>query len=208
MINRMYAFDKMFMLPFIFSTFTSAISEMGMEKDIEDECVTIFAPNNQAWKQMHMQDLIYLFSPCGHKDLKKILQFHIVPELNYARDIMDTKECKMPTLLKDEKLCIRATERKHKSSSSQRGMEDESPNKFIFCINNGEATMNYTDCVAKNGTIHSITNVLIPRDVELPSMREMKDRESRRNRDGRERGESRNRDRRDRRERDERRNRH
>jgi uncharacterized surface protein with fasciclin (FAS1) repeats len=74
-----------FNLPFVCSTFTSAVQHCGLDKDlIEGEGLTTFIPVDAAWKQMNFTDLVYLFSPLGSKDLKKILQYHVfVPLLTY-----------------------------------------------------------------------------------------------------------------------------
>ncbi|KAJ3334398.1 hypothetical protein HDU76_000094 [Blyttiomyces sp. JEL0837] len=44
---------------------------------------------------------------------------------------------------------------------------EESPNKYMFSVNKGEARIWFTDDVAKNGVIHVIDEVLIPRDMDL-----------------------------------------
>jgi hypothetical protein len=40
--------------------------------------MTTFVPTNSAWQQMNFTDVVYLFSPLGIKDLKKILQYHVL----------------------------------------------------------------------------------------------------------------------------------
>ncbi|KAJ3100808.1 hypothetical protein HDU97_001926 [Phlyctochytrium planicorne] len=54
------------------------------------------------------------------------------------------------------------------------GSDDEhrkNPNDYIFMINNGEARIRFNDGVAENGVIHVISEVLIPKGVDLPHRR-------------------------------------
>jgi uncharacterized surface protein with fasciclin (FAS1) repeats len=65
-------------LPFVCSTFTSAIQHCGLDQDlVNGEQLTTFVPVDAAWKQMNFTDLVYLFSPLGTNDLKTILQYHV-----------------------------------------------------------------------------------------------------------------------------------
>lgn len=41
---------------------------------------TVFVPTNKAFKKLPAKLQFYLFSPFGEHVLKKLLQFHIVPE--------------------------------------------------------------------------------------------------------------------------------
>ena len=42
--------------------------------------VTIFAPTNDAFKHLPFRLKLFLFSPLGHRALKKILSYHVVPD--------------------------------------------------------------------------------------------------------------------------------
>jgi uncharacterized surface protein with fasciclin (FAS1) repeats len=67
-----------FNLPFVCSTFASAVQHCGLDKELKNgEQLTTFVPVDAAWKQLNFTDLIYLFSPVGCSDLKKILKFHV-----------------------------------------------------------------------------------------------------------------------------------
>jgi hypothetical protein len=67
-----------FNLPFVCSTFASAVQHCGLARELEKgEQLTTFVPVDAAWKQMNFTDLVYLFSPLGRSDLKKILQYHV-----------------------------------------------------------------------------------------------------------------------------------
>lgn len=74
---------------------TSAIQKVGLEDAIDwhyvhkegglkphfagAPAVTVFIPDNDAWKKLPEKLVIYLFSPFGKKALTKLLQFHVVP---------------------------------------------------------------------------------------------------------------------------------
>jgi uncharacterized surface protein with fasciclin (FAS1) repeats len=159
--------------PFAFSTMLVAAEKTNMLKTIEDvKGLTIFAPNNNAWMSLGMQNLIYLFSPRGCNDLKRIVQYHIGKNLLYSTDMMKEKKMQVQTLLQNQQLEINACERKsgrggHYKAENRR---EEEPSNWIFTINNGEARVeeHFSDFLAENGVIQSINSVLIPSDVELP----------------------------------------
>lgn len=68
-----------FNLPFICSTFAAAVQHCGLDKDmLEGNTMSVFVPTDSAWKQLPFTDLVYLFSPLGQRDLKKILQYHVL----------------------------------------------------------------------------------------------------------------------------------
>ena len=151
---------------------------------MNDKAITCLIPNNAAWKQMHMLDLIYLFSAAGAKDLKKVIEYHMCKDLVYACDIMEDEEVKMETYCKGEKLRIKAIERR--KESSDRTAHHHNPQKWILSVNCGESTIKCTDFLARNGNVQMISTVLIPDCVCLPSMKGSKEREGserRRNRD-------------------------
>ncbi|KAI0807075.1 FAS1 domain-containing protein [Fomes fomentarius] len=79
-----------FILPEIYATFTSALQRVGLTDQLEwsdihgpvsgSPAVTVFAPTNRAFARLPRRLRRFLFSPFGEKALKKLLQFHIVPE--------------------------------------------------------------------------------------------------------------------------------
>ncbi|KAG6861886.1 hypothetical protein C0995_010592 [Termitomyces sp. Mi166 len=91
------AFQDLFLVPSIFSTFTSAIQRTGLtdlldlhykheKKDekgsfVGSNTVTVFAPTNHAFEELPTKLRIFLFSPFGTRTLRKLLQYHIVPGL-------------------------------------------------------------------------------------------------------------------------------
>jgi len=73
---------------------TSAIQRSGLtdlvdlrfshEKGLEGgQVVTVFAPTNRAFQRLPRKLKFFLFSPFGAKVLKKLLQYHIVPDLAF-----------------------------------------------------------------------------------------------------------------------------
>lgn len=42
--------------------------------------VTVFAPTNKAFEALPSDLRLYLFSPFGKRALRKVLEYHIVPE--------------------------------------------------------------------------------------------------------------------------------
>ncbi|KAK7693118.1 hypothetical protein QCA50_002684 [Cerrena zonata] len=90
------AFQSLFFIPDLFSTFTSAIQRVGLSDAIEWRYVrgedgekgtvqgspsnTVFVPTNKAFKKLPRKLQLFLFSPFGEHVLKKLLQFHVVPE--------------------------------------------------------------------------------------------------------------------------------
>jgi len=166
------ASEMMGNIPFAYSTMLVAAEKTDMLKRIKEEKgVTIFAPVNSAWKTLGVQNLVYLFSPHGEKDLKRIVQYHIGRDTVYSCDMIKEKKMKIRTLLRDEELEINACEY---SRGHKRGLDDfdrkECPFDYIYTINKGEARIEMTcaDFLAENGVIQAINAVLIPSDVKLP----------------------------------------
>jgi hypothetical protein len=85
--NRFPSFGQVLM----FALQTSALQKVGLENHLQwkfkassetegdGPVVSLFAPTNRAWKKLPWRVRLYLFSPAGEKALKKLLQFHIVP---------------------------------------------------------------------------------------------------------------------------------
>ncbi|KAI0371796.1 hypothetical protein BV20DRAFT_965078 [Pilatotrama ljubarskyi] len=86
-----------------FSTLTSALQRVGLTDAVEwrevpgsdgkhtvdgSPAVTFFAPTNKAFARLPKRLRAFLFSPFGEKALKKLLQFHIVPEVVLHADYL------------------------------------------------------------------------------------------------------------------------
>jgi len=148
-----------------------AAEKVDLLKTIEDENkLTIFAPTNHAWKMIGIQNLVYLFSPRGTKDLKKVLQYHIAKEVIYSINMMKEQKMRAKTLLHGEELEISACERKGGRGRELKENRKEDPSDYVFTINKGEARIqeHCADILAENGVVQAINAVLIPSDVRLP----------------------------------------
>ncbi|KAJ1570126.1 hypothetical protein HK096_007642 [Nowakowskiella sp. JEL0078] len=155
-------------LPCPFSTFFVAAKKTDMLKKLEQEKeMTIFAPVNSAWKQLGVQNMVYLFSPRGEKDLKRIVQYHMGKEVVYSTNMMKDQKIRIKSFMRDEEIEIQSREM---SQSQYELKERNQANKWVFSVNKGEARIlpNFNEFLAANGVIHPINSVLIPSDINLP----------------------------------------
>jgi len=98
--------------PFAYSTMLVAAEKTDLLRNLEEEKgITVFAPVNHAWRHLGIQNLVYLFSPHGRKDLKRIVQYHIARDVVYTTDLMRENKVRVRTLLRDQEIEIRACER-------------------------------------------------------------------------------------------------
>ncbi|KAF4603966.1 hypothetical protein EYR40_001141 [Pleurotus pulmonarius] len=90
-------FQEAFLLYQAFSTYTSAIQRVGLVEEVDlrykpgkkgekgtlegTPVVTSFIPINKAFNKLPIKLRLFLFSPFGEHVLKKILQYHTVPDL-------------------------------------------------------------------------------------------------------------------------------
>ncbi|KAG5645031.1 hypothetical protein DXG03_007210 [Asterophora parasitica] len=97
-------FQELFVAPSVFSTFTSAIQRTGLtdhldlryvrgKKDKKGSlegagAVTVFAPTNRAFDVLPKKLKLFLFSPFGTRILRKLLQYHIVPDAVFHTDYL------------------------------------------------------------------------------------------------------------------------
>jgi len=82
-------FQELFIMPSVFSTFTSAVQRVGLTDAIDlrlrdrdrdgARSVTVFTPSNHAFHILPRKLKLFLFSPFGARALRKLLQYHIVP---------------------------------------------------------------------------------------------------------------------------------
>ncbi|KAG6910898.1 hypothetical protein DXG01_006581 [Tephrocybe rancida] len=100
-------FQELFLVPSIFATFTSAVQRTGLTELLDLEyihakegkpgeykgakAVTVFAPTNRAFKKLPAKLRLFLFSPFGTRVLRKLLQYHIVPDLVFHTDYIYNK---------------------------------------------------------------------------------------------------------------------
>ncbi|KND03863.1 uncharacterized protein SPPG_01316 [Spizellomyces punctatus DAOM BR117] len=137
--------------PLEFGIFEVAIGKAGL-KDVvkETAAITVFAPSNRAFKKLGFKRLRYLFSPDGVEDLRRIVSYHISPQLVYTPDIWKAKELELPTI-EGAKLKITAKEK-----------DDKHDHKHPVIEINEEAHVFINDGIAMNGVIHAIDAVLSP----------------------------------------------
>ncbi|KAF9228607.1 FAS1 domain-containing protein [Gyrodon lividus] len=88
-------FQETFLVPEVFSYFTTAIQRVGLTGAIDrwhfsgDDgkkggflgatATTVFAPTSGAFQRLPKKLKLFLFSPFGEKALRKLLEYHIVP---------------------------------------------------------------------------------------------------------------------------------
>ncbi|KAJ3379601.1 hypothetical protein HDU92_006600, partial [Lobulomyces angularis] len=135
------------------STFASALRFCDLSHDISKRRVTCFVPTNEAFKTLDSSDLIYLFSPQGRDDLKKVLQYHICDDVLYATSLLNqNKKLKVKTFLNAENLSV-----EFKRLNLKTGFEKELKEKLVFSpnchkviLNDGEAELtNQFDCLSE-----------------------------------------------------------
>jgi len=164
--------EQLFKFPLITATFVNAVQATDLQDSLSEKGLTAFIPTNSAWGAMNKTDLVYLFSPVGREDLKKILQYHISSEVVYSTDLMEQvgNEIELPTMLEEESILIQINNRYEQSKRSENSVR---PGDCWLILNEGAATVQRTDCIAENGTSHWINSVLIPKSVfeNLPSRR-------------------------------------
>ncbi|KAK0487225.1 hypothetical protein IW261DRAFT_1603335 [Armillaria novae-zelandiae] len=117
LIPPITAFRELYsMAPTMFSIFTSAWQRSGLTDALDLRWVhgkgdkkghiegtsvtTAFVPTNHAFELLPKQLQYYLFSPFGAHTLKKLLQFHVIPDLSlhtdYIYNATSRHECSIP----------------------------------------------------------------------------------------------------------------
>lgn len=191
-------FSEMFVVPEVFSYVTSAIQRVDLTGAVDRwwtpgkdgdhgsfvgaEITTFFAPTSGAFQRLPNKLRLFLFSPFGSKALKKLLEYHIVPQVvlhtdyvhdatSYTAFIEDRKasvhadppgnplyayNLTLPTLLENHFLNVQVARYKAK-------IPLPGPARYFtrFMVN-GRDVGPY-DIPARNGALHVITNLLDPR---------------------------------------------
>ncbi|KLO06763.1 hypothetical protein SCHPADRAFT_1002149 [Schizopora paradoxa] len=89
------AFDSVFLFQSHFSILTSALQHAGVDGLLKfsfrhpentTAVTTVFAPTNAAFERLPPRLRLFLFSPFGKVVLKKLLQYHIVPNITVHTD--------------------------------------------------------------------------------------------------------------------------
>ncbi|KAI0798109.1 FAS1 domain-containing protein [Abortiporus biennis] len=195
------AFQALFLFSDFFSTFTSAIQRTGLKDAIDwhwvhgedgkkgtlegSPTVTVFAPSNKAFHRLPRKLKVFLFSPFGTRLLKKLLEFHIVPDFalytNWAHNATDLNgayvenvevlqpphiprpapvysvNLTLPTLLTNHSLHVHITQ-----FESRLPLPGRKPSYSTSLIVNGKHAA-LADAPARNGVIHVVDSLLNPR---------------------------------------------
>ncbi|KAJ3093193.1 hypothetical protein HK102_003601 [Quaeritorhiza haematococci] len=149
--------DTLYMLPSEFSTLIAAVERANMTDAYEKgKGVTVFAPNNMAWEQLGLRNLLYLFSQEGNKDLRKVLEYQISNTLFYSSDALDKEgqDIEIPTLIKNESIKLVARRREgtefkrfnrlprlHRNYVHAFDDEGKKPSDYTFDLNDGKANI-------------------------------------------------------------------
>jgi uncharacterized surface protein with fasciclin (FAS1) repeats len=102
-------FQELFLIPAAFSTFTSAIQRVRLADSLDirydtekhklkgTNTTTVFVPSNRAFNKLPTKLKLFLFSPFGERVLKKLLQFHVVPDFVFHADYTHNVTAKLTT---------------------------------------------------------------------------------------------------------------
>lgn len=161
-----FAGKELSLAPTIFSTLLHAFEKTDFVEYIHHQPMngsTVFAPTNHAFERLGPHVNAFLFnSPKGLKYLKAILKFHIVANVTQYGDAVyhnsadaieqgrrHKKHCHvdLPTLLNDLTVAV----------------DIFSLHSFNWIKVNRQTTVTISDVVAKNGVVHILHHVLIPR---------------------------------------------
>jgi transforming growth factor-beta-induced protein len=134
-----------------FSILTAALEKSGLDLVANDPSanVTVFAPTNAAFEKL-LQDLDMTAEDLlNAEDLERILKTHIVGAEFFKKDLDRYRSFFYTKALSDERLYFRRT----------------STNPSTYTVN-GISITNF-DINPKNGAIHIIDEVIVPRNVNL-----------------------------------------
>lgn len=154
-------FPGLLLFPTKFSTLTSAVQQVDVDRWLKKaRAVTVFVPTNEAWKRLGCETLFYLFGPHGTDALKKVLNYHIVPDLTYSADLAPenggrgrkTRKVELNTL-EGSKIHLEIV---------------QFGGRYLNIRINGGSKVVFSDAVAENGVVHMIDQVLLPQDLGLP----------------------------------------
>lgn len=163
-----------------FSTWLLACERVGMSKEMQDCSMTLFCPTNSAWKNLGYKTISYLFSQRGEKDLKRIVEYHMVDQVVYTDSLIQKKQTELRTLLKGEKIEVhveemKAGERMLLNYNSQHHEEGSiNINHYRILLNRGESRVIFTDGVCENGNVMLINMVMIPQGLFIDDNDELR----------------------------------
>jgi uncharacterized surface protein with fasciclin (FAS1) repeats len=84
-------FQELFITPHFFSYLSTALQRTGLTNDLDlhgengrilgATTATLFAPTNSAFERLPFKLRLFLFSPFGENVLRKLLEYHVVPNI-------------------------------------------------------------------------------------------------------------------------------
>ncbi|KAK0445436.1 hypothetical protein EV421DRAFT_1708438, partial [Armillaria borealis] len=190
LIPPITAFRELYMAPTMFSIFTSAWQRSGLTDALDLRWVhgkgdkkghikgttvtTAFVPTNHAFELLPKQLQYYLFSPFGAHTLKKLLQFHVIPDLSLHT--VDTEEYSVsdglselissvnitaPTLLPKHPLTVNIL----KFNVTLPFPGPRRPHHVVTRVYANGQRVAVPDVVALNGAMHGMSTLLDPRKM-------------------------------------------
>ena len=138
-----------------FKTLVAALDAAGLVDTLDGEgTFTVFAPTNDAFAALGAGTVDKLLLPGQKETLTSILLFHVYLEAAVlSGDLSDRQRI---TMANDSKIKVRVKERRRKGTVIS-----------VRPTQGGRARVGPADIVAKNGVIHVIDKVLIPRKTAL-----------------------------------------
>ena len=162
------------MLPGHLSVFALATRKTDIDDKLKHKGVSVFAPDDAAWRSLGQKTLIWLFSKQGKAILERVVRYHIGREVAYQDYI-----ARSPVPLKDLETFLPLHEDdeeskgkwldcwKHKPGRRLRVKVTEHHGRKELSVNDNARGI-VTDIPIDNGVVHIIDRVLIPDDIELP----------------------------------------
>lgn len=132
------------------STFIAAIYISNAADKIRSaKGITLFVPTNQAFRSLGLLSR-YLFHPSGHRDLRKILEYHVALYPLYYQDLIHHDLQPVDTLLTNETRLINSTRQQ---------------------VRFGSALVEASDLLVSNGVVHMVHTIQIPTTVQISHRR-------------------------------------
>lgn len=129
-----------------FDILTRALKETGLDKMLSSGEYTLFAPTDDAFRQLPQQTLDALFAPSNRNELKRILSYHVVPKKSLSMDDI--------------------TDMHGVESAEGANLDIETRGPIVMI---DSARIVQSDIQTSNGTIQVIDKVLVPGENNLYS---------------------------------------
>jgi uncharacterized surface protein with fasciclin (FAS1) repeats len=133
------------------TTLVSAVKEAGLVDTLSGKGpFTVFAPTNEAFKDLPSGTVDGLMKPDNKAKLKEVLTYHVVPGK------LDAAQLKADVKKHDGKLELKTVE------GSDLTITDQGGKLFLTDAKGGKAEITTADVEQSNGVVHVINHVLIP----------------------------------------------